>query len=166
MSVTLERFLYGPTPQQTPGYGVSPGLSVQEALLWRGLASLDPLDSGDAYGLFTGPSDQSAFVRASRLPDGQPIWEFLLVPHRILAALGGDLRPLAALVEAPLAPLPVEPRVSAAELPEPAPWPLEDRQAAVEMFLEARQGQIADMWSLLGMALHERGLMIHDGPES
>lgn len=166
MPVTLERFLYGPTPQQTPGYGVSPGLSVQEALLWRGLASLDPLDGGAAYGLFNGPSDQSAFVRASRLPDGQPLWEFLLVPHRVLAALGGDLRPLHALIESPPPPQPVEPKVNAVELPDPAPWPLEDRRAAVETFLEARHGESADLWSLLGMALHERGLMIHDGPDS
>lgn len=166
MPVTLERFLYGPTPQQTPGYGVSSGLTVQEALLWRGLASLDPLDGGDAFGLFNGPSGQSAFVRASRLPDGQPIWEFLLVPNRILTALGGDLRPLHALIETPLPALPIEPQVSAVELPDPAPWPLEDRLAAVETFLEARQGEIGDLWSLLGMALHERGLMIHGGPES
>lgn len=165
MPITLERFLYGPIPQQTPGYGVSPGLAVQEALLWRGLASLDPLASGDAYGLFSGPSSQSAFVRASRLPDGQAAWEYLLIPHRVLIALGGDLAPLRALVSAPITPFPVEPQIEAASLPDPSIWPLDDRRAAVESLLEMRQGEIGDVWSLLGMALHERGLMIHDGPE-
>ncbi|MFN8378902.1 MAG: hypothetical protein U0452_09545 [Anaerolineae bacterium] len=165
MPVLLERFLYGPTPLQMPGYSVSPGLAVQEALLWRGLASLDPLESGDAYGLFSGPSDQTAFVRASRLADGQSAWEYLLVPYQVLVALGGDLSPLRALVDAPLAPIPVEPHVEAIVLPDPVPWPLDDRRAALETFLESRRGEMGDVWSLLGMALHERGLMIHNGPE-
>lgn len=165
MPVTLERFLYGPTAQQTPGYGVSPAVAVQEALLWRGLASLDPLETGDAYGLFSGPSEQVAFVRASRLPNGQPIWEALLIPNRVLVALGGDLAPLRALVEAPAGPVPVPPQIEAVHLPDPAPWPPEDRRAAVESFLELRRGEIEDVWSLLGMALHERGLMIHGGAD-
>lgn len=164
MSISLDHMLYGLSTSGAPAFGLSEGLTVQEALLWRGLASLDPLEYGIAYGLFSGPNDGSAFVRANRQPDGSPLWNFLLVPRTVFMALAGDLGPLRASTGALNPPTPVPPQIGRAELPDPVPWPLSDRQAAVEGLLNARPGALEDVWSLLGMALHERGLMLYNAP--
>lgn len=164
MSVPLDRILYGPSASGTPAFGVSEGVTVQEALLWRGLASIDPLEAGDAYGLFTGPDDTSAFVRASRTPSGSPIWAFLLAPRHVLDALAGDLAPLHALAQSALPADLVPPHIERLDLPDPAAWPTDQRQAAVERFLAARGSAPDDLWSLLGMALQERGVMIYGAP--
>ncbi len=163
MSVPLERILYGPSASGTPAFGVSEGVTVQEALLWRGLASIDPLEAGDAYGLFTGPDDTSAFVRASRTGSGSPIWAFLLAPRRVLEALAGDFTPLHALAQSALPGDLVPPHIDRTVLQNPTPWPADQRQAVVERFLAARGGA-DDLWSLLGMALQERGVMIYGAP--
>ena len=159
MSLLLERFLYGPTAAGTPDYALSPGVSAREAVIWNGLASLEPPEDGDAYGLFGGPSGSMAFLRASWVPESMPVREFLLLPKPAFVALGGDLGPLVQALLAPATALPLE--HAPAELPDPQSWPPADRRAAIETFLGARDGAIGDLWSLFGMAIHERGLMIY-----
>jgi hypothetical protein len=164
VSVLLEQLLFRTAADGAPAFSLSEGLSVQEALLWRGLSSIEPGEAQVAYGLFSGPNGAFAFVCASRQPDGSPLWKFVLLPRDVLTALAGDLGPLRAIAGANAVPGEFPAQLDRAELVDPAPWPLADRLDAVQALIAARPGGIADLWSLLGMALHERGLILYHAP--
>ena len=167
MSYLLERIIYGlaePAGEMTI-LALSDHLTPQDAALWRGITSLKPLDAPSfnesrTYGIFAGPGDR--FVMACAYQFGlKPYYEYILLPRELLTTLAGNLSPLLELFAAPPKESLQAVRIPPIKLTNAEPWSSHKRRAQVEKLLN-QYGDMRRMLHLLGAALHERGLMIHD----
>lgn len=176
MTISLDRIVYGNLRAHEANadglMGLTENLSTQDGVLWRGLTSLQPMP-GDtpavtrALGLFAGPGDGFVFA-CTYLRDGDPqlpIYEYVLVGREVLAALAGNLQPLVALFRDPLPPdypfiSPIEP----VEIPDPTLWTPQERRTCIDALIDNDPAQMPRAFALLGVSLHERGLLIYGFP--
>lgn len=169
MTFTLERMVYGTSDSsgEMSILAISDHLTPQDAALWRGVTSLKPLDAATfrgsrTFGIFAGPADR--FVAACAYQNaGNAYAEYIVVPRELLAQLAGNLTPLLALFEKPADEAQLSARVPALKFNANDVWTPQARRAQVEALL-ARGLELPQALKLLGAALHERGLMIHDFP--
>lgn len=169
MTVTLERIIYGsPDATGEPSLlATSDHLTPQDAALWRGITSLKPMDAegfkaSRAFGIFAGPAER--FVMACAYHAATTTYaEYLVIPRDVLAQLAGNLAPLLALFDKPSDDSARTTRGMSVKLNSVDPWTPQARRAQVEALL-ARGLDMPKALLLLGAALHERGLMIHDFP--
>lgn len=169
MTVTLERIIYGTSDSsdELSILAVSDHLTPQDAALWRGITSLKPMDepafeASRAFGIFAGPSDRFVWACAYRSAE-KPYFEYLVLPRSLLTDLAGNLAPLVALYDSPADELAHAARVPVVELNSTEGWTAAQRGAQVDALL-ASGIDIPRALHLLGAALHERGLVIHDFP--
>ena len=176
MTISLDRIVYGspraPEDNADELVGLTENLSPQDAILWRGLTSLQPM-AGDspaptrAFGLFAGPGNGFVFA-CTYLQNGEPqlpVYEYILVGREILTVLAGNLQSLVTLFHEPALPdqslaSPIEP----AEIPDPISWKPEERRASLDALIENDPAQMSRAFTLLSAALHERGLLIYGYP--
>ncbi|MFN8560102.1 MAG: hypothetical protein U0703_00335 [Anaerolineae bacterium] len=169
MTVTLERIIYG-TSEASDEVGIiaiSDHLTPQDAALWRGITSLKPMDASTfaasrAFGIFAGPGERSVWACAYRSA-GRTFFEYIVLPREVIASLAGNLAPLVGLVVSPADEQAHSARIAPVKLNSTAHWTPPQRRAQVEALL-ARGMDMNQALRLLGAALHERGLMIHDFP--
>ena len=169
MSFTLERIIYGTTDSSSEMsiLAISDHLTPQDASLWRGITSLRPMDAPSfkasrAFGIFAGPSERFV-IACAYLIDKKPFYEYLVLPRDLLTTLAGNLTPLLALFDKPSDAVQHTARIAPAQLNATEPWSAQQRRAQVEALL-GRGLDMPQALRLLGAALHERGLMIHDFP--
>ncbi|HVU10738.1 MAG TPA: hypothetical protein VHD90_05645 [Phototrophicaceae bacterium] len=167
MTFTLERIIYG-APTLTGDLsilGISDHLTPQDAALWRGITSLKPMDAASfkesrAFGIFAGPADR--FVLAcAYVSESKPFYEYVILPRDLLVTLAGNLNPLLTLFDKPV--VDAQARVAPVKLNNTERWSPQQRRAQVDALL-AHGIDMPQALRLLGAALHERGLMIHDFP--
>lgn len=169
MTVTLERIIYG-TSDTSDDIGIlaiSEHLTPQDAALWRGITSLKPMDeptfaASRAFGIFSGPSERFVWACAYRNA-GKAYYEYVVVPREVLVNLAGNLTPLVDLISQPAADPAQGSRIAPLRLSAVSHWTAAQRRAQVDGML-ARGIDIPHALRLLGAALNERGLMIHDFP--
>ncbi len=169
MTFTLERIIYGTSDSsgEISVLAISDHLTPQDAALWRGVTSIKPMEAATfrgsrAFGIFAGPTDR--FVAAcAYLSAGKPYSEYIVVPRDLLAQLAGNLAPLLALFDKPVDEAQLSARVPAVKFNTGDSWTPQGRRAQVEALL-APGLEMPQALKLLGAALHERGLMIHDFP--
>lgn len=173
MTFTLERIIYG-TSESSDEMGIlaiSDHLTPQDAALWRGITSLKPMDAegfkaSRAFGMFAGPSERFVWACAYRsaVHDAdKPYYEYVVVPRELLTDLAGNLAPLVGLFDAPADEAARSARIPPLKLNSHPRWTSQQRRAQVEALL-AKGIDVPQAIRLLGAALHERGLMIHDYP--
>jgi hypothetical protein len=169
MTVTLERIIYGsPDATGEPSLlAASDHLTPQDAALWRGITSLKPMNADGfrasrAFGIFAGPAERFVMACAYQAA-GKPYCEYLIIPRDLLVQLAGNLAPLLALFDKPFDDTLLPVRAASVRLSAAEPWTPQARRAQVEALL-ARGLDMPRALLLLGAALHERGLMIHDFP--
>src|SRR5664279_4813986 len=173
MTLTLERIIYG--PMDTPGangevniLAISDHLTPQDAALWRGITSLKPMEiepesfrTSRAFGIFAGPGDRFVFACAYRNHE-KPYTEYIVLNREALSGLAGNLAPLLAPFDKPSDER--SGRIAPVKLNSADPWTTAQRRAQVEALLGPGGIEMTQALRLLGAALHERGLMIHDFP--
>ena len=169
MAYTLERILYGAPDAsgELTILAISDHLTPQDASLWRGITSLCPLDAPEfaasrALGIFAGPGNRFVLACAYHQA-GKPYYEYVVLPHDLLAELAGNLQPLLTLFDAPSEIPPQSARIAPFKLETTPSWTPEQRSEAVGTLL-ATGIDMPQAIRLLGAALHERGLMIYDFP--
>jgi hypothetical protein len=176
VTISLDKIVYAsPRSSEDNADGLtalSENLSTQDAVLWRGLTSLQTMAGNTpaatrALGLFAGPGDRFVFVGAY-LRDGdlqQPIYEYVLIGRDLLVTLAGNLQPLVGLLGEPIPPdHPLTSPIEPAEIPDPISWTQAERRASLQSLIENNSANIQHAFSLLGAALHERGLLIYGYP--
>ncbi len=169
MSFTLEHIIYGTTDSSSEMsiLAISDHLTPQDASLWRGITSLRPMDApgfkaSRAFGIFAGPGERFV-IACAYLLDKKPFYEYLVLPRDLLTTLAGNLAPLLALFDKPSDAIQHTARIAPVHLNSTDPWTAQQRRAQVEALL-GRGLEMPQALRLLGAALHERGLMIHDFP--
>ncbi len=167
MNFTLERIVYGTSGEsdEMSILAISDHLTPQDAALWRGITSLKPMDAPSfmesrAFGIFAGPADRFVWACAYNNA-GESFYEYVVVPRDLLTALAGNLAPLVALFSTPAGEPPHTARIAPVKLTATPHWTAQQRRAQVDALL-SRGIDIPQALRLLGAALHERGLMIHD----
>ena len=175
MSISLDHIIYGNLRASEANgdglavMGLTDGLTVEDAILWRGFTSVQAMPGATAegtraLGLFAAPNDRFV-LSCAYLQDGDPRWplyEYVLVPRAVLETLAGNLRPLVALFREPIVrDQAISSQIETLEFTEPTPWTLEDRRASLDELIDHDPALLPRALSLLGAALHERGLMIY-----
>lgn len=164
---TLDRVIYGKLADQPVLLAASGGLTAQDAENWYRFIQLDPLPIPDAaasqaVGVFRIPD---AYILARALnAEGdlsRPTYELVLLKRSDLQAVAGYLHLLTDLVDAPLLipgadDIPLS--IAALPIPSPPTWTPDKRLLALNTLL--RQYEFRAVLTLLGAALHPRGLMI------
>lgn len=173
MIETLDRILYGkPVVDNQPGsdfqtLALSGSLTYEDSAAWREVVALDPLPEASpvesqAVGIFAGPGRNFILARAHNQNEdvNLPIYEYILIPRRLLQQAAGNLGPLLALVDKPLPLFDQQPVIGFTALDQPSvhPWTMDERLACLRALLQ--QCDRAAVLSLLGAAISEQGLLI------
>ncbi len=177
LTIVLQRFISGQfttyqvTGDSLHGLALSEGLSQQDAMMWRGVTSIQPLPfdqsalaSTQVMGLFAGPQKQYTFVRMVGV--GSSTWsEYLILPEDVLMKLGGNYQVLMNALSLPREiPSRVQVPLSPVTLPEIETWSPADAVDALTHLLQVIPSfeQVCD---LLHLSLTERGSIIYNNTD-
>lgn len=172
MTDTLDRIIYGKSTAADSStldvLALSDGLTEEDAARWHAYVSLDPQPqpnkrASQTLGLFSGAGREFVLVTAYNEEGGRTIYEYVLLPRKVLNQAAGNLHPLTALVTE----LPIETDFTAGtmlaplETPLIQPWAFEARLERFQALLNGYgQGHIAPVLRLLAAALDSRQLLI------
>ena len=164
---TLDYIIYkkNASNDQFEVLGITENLSVDDATIWRGLVTIDPMSAGDdssAIGVFKGPETDFLLARTQNFSVGdepQAIYQNILLPDDVLGMLSGnvnyllessgELKPLPKQTE-PLPPL---------EMPPVPTWTPTKRFELFSDFLD-EDTNMDQIFDLLGAALDERQVVV------
>ncbi|MDK3158957.1 hypothetical protein QPK87_20600 [Kamptonema cortianum] len=156
-SIRLDQFLFSGSATLAQTAGLAP----QEMAMWRGLASVQPIDEGCAFGIFAGTDDRFLIAHA-HLHGTAAATLGVIVPRWLLAERAGDLLPLLRAVDSAahvepdtdgtLAPL----DISDVTPPRPA-----SVGTALTELVNAAGSDFSKVIRLLNAALHDRGVIIY-----
>lgn len=152
--------------------GASGALTLADAERWRRYVSLQPAPTLAAYtvGIFTADDhDTHLLARAQRHPDTDTptvIYQVILLRPGDLQTLTGSLDLLASLLDTPLPPLTDTPQTLAPlPLPSMPTWTIDKRLLTLNRLLAYCEGDITRVLALLGAALRDTGLLLHNAPD-
>jgi hypothetical protein len=137
-------------------------LTADDLALWRSLVTLEPMNrpgplESQAVGIFTGPGRNFILARAH---DDSPIYEYILLPRKLVQAAAGKLEPLLSLVAPPIS-LHLAPSDVFLEAPPLLPLSLEERIARFHtLFSDFAQENFSVVLSLFGAALDDHRLLL------
>lgn len=179
LSTTLHRMIFGSpitagkTLEPPSILALTSGVTTEEAALWRSLVNLDPIPAegfyaSQAIGIFNAPADDFLLARTHYRQDApqhlleMAITEYILLPGSTLRSLSGDLTPLLVLCHEPIPPYTVaNVAIEPYEAPAYPTWSQEKGLALLRsVVIDYANGDILAVLSLLGAALHERGLQL------
>lgn len=172
MTDTLDRIIYSKATDDTQlvPLAISGNLTADDADLWRSLVTLAPYphtsrQNSQTTGIFPGPGRN--FLLATAFYQGEepesPIYEYTLLPRKVLQQAAGHLDPLIALVMQPETVLHTAPDSTTSPLDVPLllPWRPGDRLNHFRTLLQDyAHGNIERALRLLGAALDDRRLLI------
>lgn len=162
---TLDRIIYGkPENGLLEVLALTGDLTAEEAAEWLQPDLIDPVSLGDtslAFGIFNGAGRRFILVRTEMA--AVPLYEYVLLPRRVLAQLAGNLEPLLAFTRQTLPPVQPSSLLAPLELPALEAWPQAERQQALAALLDDYAGGDPQrVLTLLDAALDERLLLVND----
>lgn len=171
---TLERFIYGkPVTDENASpamdiLAITPGLSIEDAILCRSLTSIEPLplengNSSQAVGLFRGIDEQFILAHARFQYDDpeRPIYQYVILPKDVLQGVSGNIKTLVEITDIGTAEYKTTHDVLDALAMPPVPtWVADRRVVLFNRVLEQFSGEMRHLLYLLDCALSENGLQI------
>lgn len=156
-SIRLDQFLFSGSATLAQTAGLAP----QEMAMWRGLASVQPIDEGCAFGIFAGTDDRFLIAHA-HLHGTAAATLCVIVPRSLLAERAGDLLPLLRAVDSAAH---VEPdtdgTLSPLDISDVTPPRPASVGTALTELVNAAGGDFSKVIRLLNAALHDRGVIIY-----
>ncbi|MEQ8677706.1 MAG: hypothetical protein RLP44_04150 [Aggregatilineales bacterium] len=172
---TLERFVYGKPitddntePTVADILAITPGLSLENAILCRSLTSIEPLplENGNAsqsVGLFRGIDDDFILVHARFQHDNpeRPIFQYVILPADVLQGASGNIKTLAEITDLGTADYrTTHESLDTLSVPPVPTWIADRRVALFERVLTHTGGDMRNLLYMLDGALGENGLQI------
>lgn len=139
----------------------SANLTPQEIAVWRGLASVQPIEGRAAFGVFSGPDDRFLIAHA-HMNSGRPETLCVIVPRSLLLAHEGHLLPVMRLIDesAHVAP-DTDGTLSLLDVPSPSSYDDHADARALSELVSALDGDFTRVLQILNAALHDRGVIIY-----
>lgn len=170
---TLDYIIYGKlgdAPTQSE-YGVlarSAGITSQDAMLWRGLISVQPpklaapddQDQSRAVGIFKGPEGANILALAFPYKENAPVFQYVLLPRTLLQRVFGNINALLTQTERPLPVTPQSDPLTPLTLNGSLNFDTEALRLSRLRDLPPLFETITDLFPLLAAALDERKLAI------
>jgi hypothetical protein len=110
--------------------------------------------------------NEYVLARTYRRTQGSPIYQYVIVPGRVITRIGGDIQPLIQLINDPLPDYTTpENTVEPLAVPAPATWTPEKSTALLATLIENQTvGDSRLLPALLGAALDKRSVLIRNFP--
>lgn len=164
MADTLDRIIFSSSDQPLVMTG---NLTTDDLALWQSLIALEPLhhrgvSESQAVGIFAGPGRNFLLARTHNQHEDfvSPVYEYILLPRKLVQAAAGKLDPLLSLVSAPLS-TDLAPSDIFLDAPPLLPLSLDERTARFQALLsDYAQGDFFAALSLLGAALDKHRLLV------